>query len=216
MIATPTARPASEKRCFIQNDGRCGAISAALARDQAQVSDSACARAGGALESTAILQLTPRPSDLIPGGCNVLCDGGGAGQVLVIVNGGAATDHDVVGAKGPHRARRTAERKLVVRRVNCADEGRTAAVSPVLLHSTQTENAEIACQTGPIHDSGYRHGKGGGGIKLQTGSGSNVNEPAPAGDEIPADIKSNVAACDNDGFSAADVNASYIKFAVYC
>src|SRR5438046_927538 len=112
MIAAPTARPASEKRCFIQNDGRCGAISAALARDQAQVSDSACARAGGALESTAILQLTPRPSDLIPGPCN-------------------------------------------------------------------------------------------------------VNEPATAGDEIPADIKSNVAACDNDGFSAADVNASYIKFAVY-
>src|SRR6266516_2854626 len=158
MIAAPTARPASEKRCLFQNDDRRGAISAALARDHAQVSDSACARVGGTLESTghcrsefARVRYT-RPSEFVPRAGNVLCVGAGA-EALVIVNGGAATDHDVVGAKGPHRARRPAESKLVIRRVNCADEGRTAAVSPVLLGSTQTVNAELACETGPIHDS---------------------------------------------------------------
>src|SRR6185503_717293 len=56
---------------------------------------------------------------------------GAAAEALVIVNSRATTDRDRIGAKRPHRARRPAKSKIVVRRANCADEGRTAAVSPV-------------------------------------------------------------------------------------
>src|SRR5437016_5238125 len=55
MIARPTARPAREKRCLLQNDGAPGAGSTGLASDDVRVFDSTCAGVGGALSSTAIL-----------------------------------------------------------------------------------------------------------------------------------------------------------------
>src|SRR6266516_1477761 len=104
----------------------------------------------------------------------------------------AASDGDGVGAKGSKPAPRPAKSKCGIRRVNCADERRTAAVIDRGA-GIQTVNEEVLCPGRSIdyyRDPDVNRTTR---VEFQAGSKVKVNESAAADDQVPVNVQSRVA-----------------------
>src|SRR5438093_7966742 len=132
--------------------------------------------------------------NLVPTGRDIRADGGTVATVksFVNVNGRAAADGDGVAVERTETTRAAAESERGVRRVDCADERRTAAVGDRGA-GAETVNAKLARLLCSIDHAGSRDHKLSSHVDLQAGPRGNVNKAAAARGAFPRGIENSVA-----------------------